>query len=165
MNWKSDFGHVGLRVAGYVWYLELSQEARHEAQQMRYQNVRLSNGHCLCIIILFWLVFLRLRLLPWRQLAERWSSGVEVWWYLLSYVHVYLFISMRFCDWNCEFSGLSHVACSAHAQKIGIWLYIQCYRADLAQTCCLGPLAMSRILGLRLIHAMHALLVVIMWNA
>ena len=29
--------------------------------------------------------------------------------------------------------------------------------ADLTQTCCLGPLALSRILGLRLIHAMHAL--------
>ena len=31
------------------------------------------------------------------------------------------------------------------------------YWADLAQTCSLGPLAMSRILSLRLIHAMHAL--------
>ena len=31
------------------------------------------------------------------------------------------------------------------------------YWADMAQTCSLGPLAMSRILSLRLIHAMHAL--------
>ena len=29
--------------------------------------------------------------------------------------------------------------------------------ADLAQTCCLGPLALSRILSLRMLHAMHAL--------
>ena len=29
--------------------------------------------------------------------------------------------------------------------------------ADLAQTCCLGPLALSRMLSLRLLHAMHAL--------
>ena len=29
--------------------------------------------------------------------------------------------------------------------------------ADLAQICCLGPLALCRILSLRLIHAMHAL--------
>ena len=34
--------------------------------------------------------------------------------------------------------------------------YLQYYPADLAQTCCLGPLAMFRILSLRLIHAMHA---------
>ena len=34
---------------------------------------------------------------------------------------------------------------------------IQYYWADLTQTCSLGPLAMSRILSLRLIHAMHAL--------
>ena len=34
---------------------------------------------------------------------------------------------------------------------------LQYYWADLAQTCSLGPLAMSRILSLRLIHAMHAL--------
>ena len=31
------------------------------------------------------------------------------------------------------------------------------YWADLAQTCSLGPLAMSRILSLRLMHALHAL--------
>ena len=29
--------------------------------------------------------------------------------------------------------------------------------ADLTQTCCLGPLALCRILSLRLINAMHAL--------
>ena len=31
----------------YVWYLELSREPRHVAQQTRYQNVGLGNGHCL----------------------------------------------------------------------------------------------------------------------
>ena len=54
---KSDLGHVGLRfvggwVSGYVWYLELSREPKHAAQQMRYQNVDLSNGHCLGTIVL-----------------------------------------------------------------------------------------------------------------
>ena len=34
-------------VGGYVWYLELSREPRHVAQQTRYQNVGLRNGHCL----------------------------------------------------------------------------------------------------------------------
>ena len=34
-------------VRGYVWYLELSREPRHVAQQTRYQNVGLRNGHCL----------------------------------------------------------------------------------------------------------------------
>ena len=42
-------------------------------------------------------------------------------------------------------------------RNIYIWLYLQYYWADLAQTCSLGPLAMSLILSLRLIHAMHAL--------
>ena len=46
---KSDLGHLGRRfvggwVSGYVWYLELSREPKHAAQQMRYQNVDLSNG-------------------------------------------------------------------------------------------------------------------------
>ena len=49
---KSDLGHVGRRfvggwVSGYVWYLELSREPKHAAQQMKYQNIYLSNGHCL----------------------------------------------------------------------------------------------------------------------
>ena len=43
------------------------------------------------------------------------------------------------------------------ACTVDIWLYLQYYWADLAQTCSLGSLAMSRILRLRLIHAMHAL--------
>ena len=43
------------------------------------------------------------------------------------------------------------------ACAVDIWLYLQYYWADLAQICSLGPLAMSRILSLRLIHAMHAL--------
>ena len=43
------------------------------------------------------------------------------------------------------------------ACAVYIWLYLQYYWADLAQACSLGPLAMSRILSLRLIHAMHAL--------
>ena len=34
-------------VGMYVWYLELSREPRHVAQQTRYQNVDLGNGHCL----------------------------------------------------------------------------------------------------------------------
>ena len=34
-------------VCMYVWYLELSREPRHVAQQTRYQNVGLRNGHCL----------------------------------------------------------------------------------------------------------------------
>ena len=42
------------------------------------------------------------------------------------------------------------------ACAVDIWLYLQYYWADLAQTCSLGPLAMSRILSLRLIHAMYA---------
>ena len=55
---KSDLGHVGRRfvggwVSGYVWYLELSREPKHAAQQMWYQNVDLSNGHCLGTIIIF----------------------------------------------------------------------------------------------------------------
>ena len=52
-RWKSDLGHVlvGRRfvdgwVSGYVWYLELYREPKHVAQEMRYQNVDLSNGHC-----------------------------------------------------------------------------------------------------------------------
>ena len=36
----------------YVWYLELSREPKHAAQQVRYQNVDLSNGHCLGTIII-----------------------------------------------------------------------------------------------------------------
>ena len=44
---------VGGWLSGYVWYLELSREPKHVAQQMRYQNVDLSNGHCLGIIITF----------------------------------------------------------------------------------------------------------------
>ena len=40
-------------LSGYVWYLELSREPKHVAQQMRYQNVDLSNGHCLGTIIIF----------------------------------------------------------------------------------------------------------------
>ena len=43
------------------------------------------------------------------------------------------------------------------ACAVDIWLYLQYYWEDLAQSCSLGPLAMSRILSLRLIHAMHAL--------
>ena len=38
-----------------------------------------------------------------------------------------------------------------------VYTYLQYYWADLAQTCSLGPLAMSRILSIRLIHAMRAL--------
>ena len=34
-------------VCMYVWYLEFSREPRHVAQQTRYQNVGLRNGHCL----------------------------------------------------------------------------------------------------------------------
>ena len=72
---------------------------------MRYQNVYLSNGHCLGTIII---------------------------------------LKLKSCDLLC--------ACA-----VGIWLYLQYYWAELAQICSLGPLAMSRILSLRLIHAMHAL--------
>ena len=55
---KSDLGHVGRRfvggwVSGYVCYLELSREPKHVAQQMKYQNVDLSNGHCLGTTIIF----------------------------------------------------------------------------------------------------------------
>ena len=53
---KSDLGHVGSRfvgVSGYVWHLELSREPKHAVLQMRYQNVYLSNGHCLGTIIIF----------------------------------------------------------------------------------------------------------------
>ena len=39
--------YVCMYVGGYVWYLELSREPRHVAQQTRYQNVDLGNGHCL----------------------------------------------------------------------------------------------------------------------
>ena len=39
-------------VCGYVWYLELSREPRHVAQQTRYQNVDLGNGHCVGTISL-----------------------------------------------------------------------------------------------------------------
>ena len=46
-GWKSELGHVCMYVCGYVWYLELSREPRHVAQQARYQNVGLRNGHCL----------------------------------------------------------------------------------------------------------------------
>ena len=35
----------------YVWYLELSREPRHVAQQTRYQIVGLRNGHCLGTIL------------------------------------------------------------------------------------------------------------------
>ena len=41
--------------------------------------------------------------------------------------------------------------------SISGYRYLQYYWADLAQNCSLGPLAMSRILSLRLIHVMHAL--------
>ena len=92
-------------VSGYVWYLELSRETKHVAQQMRYQNVDLSNGYCSSTMINFYL---------------------------------------KSRDLLC--------ACA-----LDIWSYLQYYWADLDQTCSLGPLAMSRILSLRLIHAMHAL--------
>ena len=72
---------------------------------MKYQNVDLSNGHCLGTIII-------------------------------------LYLKSR--DLLC--------ACA-----VDIWLYLQYYWADLALTCSLEPLAMSRILSHRLIHAMHAL--------
>ena len=39
---------MGGWVSGYVWYfVELSCEPKHVAQQMRYQNVDLSNGYLL----------------------------------------------------------------------------------------------------------------------
>ena len=44
---------VGGSVSGYVRYLELSREPKYVAQQMRYQNVDLSSGHCLGTIIIF----------------------------------------------------------------------------------------------------------------
>ena len=46
-RWKSELGHVCMYVGGWVWYLELSREPRHVAQQTRYQNVGLGNRHCL----------------------------------------------------------------------------------------------------------------------
>ena len=57
-RWKSNLGRVGRRfvggyVSGYVWYLELFREPKQVAQEMRYQNVDLSNGHCLGTIIIF----------------------------------------------------------------------------------------------------------------
>ena len=40
--------HVGGYVCTmYVWYLELSREPRHVAQQTRHQDEGLRNGHCL----------------------------------------------------------------------------------------------------------------------
>ena len=43
--------YVGMYLCMYVymwvWYLELSGEPRHVAQQTRYQIVGLRNGHCL----------------------------------------------------------------------------------------------------------------------
>ena len=61
-RWESDLGHVGRRfvggwVSGYVWDLELSREPKHVAQQMRYQNVDLSNAHCLGTIIILYLSY------------------------------------------------------------------------------------------------------------
>ena len=55
---KIDLGHVGRRFMGgsvswYVRYLELSREPKHVAQQMRYQNVDRSSGHCLGTIVIF----------------------------------------------------------------------------------------------------------------
>ena len=45
---------MGGWVGGYVWYfVELSREPKHVAQQMRYQIVDLSNGYCLGTIINF----------------------------------------------------------------------------------------------------------------
>ena len=39
---------MGGWVSGYVWYfVELSREPKHVAQQMRYQNEDLSNGYLL----------------------------------------------------------------------------------------------------------------------
>ena len=54
-------------------------------------------------------------------------------------------------------SSSGHVTHSAHA--VDIWLYIQYYWDDLAQTCCLGPLALRcyYLLSLHLIHVTHAL--------
>ena len=40
-------GWVCMYICMYVWYLELSREPRYVAQQGRYQNVGLRNGHCL----------------------------------------------------------------------------------------------------------------------
>ena len=42
--------HVGIWVTEY---LEVSREPRHVAEQMRYQNVGVNNGHCLGTIIIF----------------------------------------------------------------------------------------------------------------
>ena len=42
-RWKSELGHVCGYVGGYVWYLELSREPKHVAQQTRYQNVGIRN--------------------------------------------------------------------------------------------------------------------------
>ena len=44
---------MGGSVSEYVRYLELSREPKHVVQQMGYQNVDLSNGHCLGTIMIF----------------------------------------------------------------------------------------------------------------
>ena len=107
-------------VSGYVWYLELSREPKHVPQQMRYQNVDLSNGYCLGTIIIACL-FVRV--------LGRVDSEVNL-------------------------RPLADLLCAC---AVDTWSHLQYYWADLAQTCSLGPLAMSRILSLRLIHVMHAL--------
>ena len=59
LNAKSVQSSPGLRyvcgwlLSRHIWYLEISREPKHVAQQMRYQNVDLSNGHCLGTIITF----------------------------------------------------------------------------------------------------------------
>ena len=45
---------MGGWVSGYLrYFVELSHKPKHVVQQMRYQNVDLSNGYCLGTIINF----------------------------------------------------------------------------------------------------------------
>ena len=97
---------MGGWVSGYVWYLELSREPKHAAQQMRYQNVDLSNGHCLGTIIIF-------------QLKSR--------------------------DLLC--------ACAVDTYPVIPPILLGRFGSNLL----FGTSCLSRILSLRLIHAMHAL--------
>ena len=74
---------MGGWVSGYVWYfVELSREPKHVAQQMRYQNVDLSNGYCLGTIINFELksrdLLCACAVYIWLYLQYYWANLLKV---------------------------------------------------------------------------------------
>ena len=50
---NSDLGHVGIWVAGYGMVFGIISPTTARSATMMYQNVGISNGHCLGTILIF----------------------------------------------------------------------------------------------------------------